>query len=96
MGVCDLGQGTGLVLCDIPGLIQGAAQGTGMGLAFLQHVQQCHILLHLVDGTSEDPINDFHVINQELHDYDEFFGQETTGGGVEQGGCTGSQGTRSG
>ena len=76
LGVCDLGQGTGLVLCDIPGLIQGAAQGAGMGLAFLRHVQRCRVLLHLVDGTSEDPINDFHVINQELRDYDEFLAEK--------------------
>ena len=76
LGVCDLGQGAGLVLCDIPGLIEGAAHGAGMGLAFLRHVQRCRVLLHVVDGTAEDPIGDFHVINQELKDYDEFLAQK--------------------
>ncbi|KAL7571537.1 hypothetical protein ACA910_020956 [Epithemia clementina (nom. ined.)] len=76
LGVCDLGGGAGLVLCDIPGLIQGAAQGAGMGLAFLRHVQRCRVLLHVVDGTSDDPIRDFHVINQELKSYDEFLAEK--------------------
>ena len=76
LGVCDLGEGTGLVLCDIPGLIEGAASGAGMGGAFLRHVQRCRVLLHVVDGTSEDPIGDFHVINQELQQYDEFLAQK--------------------
>lgn len=72
LGVCDLGDGAGLVLCDIPGLIEGAATGAGMGGAFLRHVQRCKVLLHVVDGTSDDPIGDFRTINKELKDYDEF------------------------
>jgi GTPase len=72
LGVCDLGDGAGLVLCDIPGLIEGAASGAGMGGAFLRHVQRCKVLLHVVDGTSEDPIGDFRTINKELKDFDEF------------------------
>jgi GTP-binding protein len=72
LGVCDLGDGAGLVLCDIPGLIEGAANGAGMGGAFLRHVQRCRVLLHVVDGTSDDPIGDFRTINKELKDYDEF------------------------
>lgn len=66
LGVCDLGEGAGLVLCDIPGLIEGAAGGAGMGGAFLRHVQRCKVLLHVVDGTSEDPVGDFKMINQEV------------------------------
>ena len=72
LGVCDLGDGAGLVLCDIPGLIEGAASGAGMGGAFLRHVQRCKVLLHVVDGTSDDPVGDFRTINKELKDYDEF------------------------
>jgi len=77
LGVCDLGdEGAGLVLCDIPGLIEGAAQGTGLGFAFLRHVQRCKTLLHVVDGTSEDPIGDFNTINKELQEYDPFLAQK--------------------
>ena len=76
LGVCDLGQGAGLVLCDIPGLIEGAAEGAGMGGAFLRHVQRCRVLLHVIDGTSEDPIGDFRTINKELELYDEFLAKK--------------------
>jgi len=76
LGVCDLGEGEGLVLCDIPGLIEGASGGAGMGGAFLRHVQRCRVLLHLVDGTSEDPLEDFRTINKELEQYDSFLAQK--------------------
>lgn len=76
LGVCDLGQGAGLVLCDIPGLIKGASEGAGMGGAFLRHVQRCRVLLHVVDGTSPDPIQDFLTINEELKKYDDFLAQK--------------------
>jgi GTPase len=77
LGVCDIGEeGAGLVLCDIPGLIEGAADGAGLGPAFLRHVQRCKVLLHVVDGTSETPIEDFHTINKELEKYDSFLAQK--------------------
>eukprot|EP00546_Thalassionema_frauenfeldii_P010286 CAMPEP_0178908032 /NCGR_PEP_ID=MMETSP0786-20121207/7697_1 /TAXON_ID=186022 /ORGANISM="Thalassionema frauenfeldii, Strain CCMP 1798" /LENGTH=568 /DNA_ID=CAMNT_0020579889 /DNA_START=100 /DNA_END=1808 /DNA_ORIENTATION=+ len=77
LGVCDIGEeGAGLVLCDIPGLIEGASGGAGLGPAFLRHVQRCKVLLHVVDGTSEDPIEDFKVINNELMQYDKFLSQK--------------------
>jgi len=77
LGVCDIGdEGAGLVLCDIPGLIEGAAGGAGMGPAFLRHVQRCKVLLHVVDGTSEDPVGDFNTINKELAEYDEFLAKK--------------------
>jgi GTPase len=73
LGVCDISdEGAGLILCDIPGLIEGAAEGAGLGPAFLRHVQRCKVLLHVVDGTSEDPIGDFVSINRELSEYDPF------------------------
>jgi GTP-binding protein len=72
LGVCDLGEeSSGLVLCDIPGLIEGAAQGTGLGFSFLRHVQRCKVLLHVVDGTSDDPVGDFNILNKELAMYDD-------------------------
>ncbi|GAX18513.1 GTPase [Fistulifera solaris] len=76
LGVCDVGDGAGLVLCDIPGLIEGASEGAGMGGAFLRHVQRCKVLLHVVDGTSEDPVHDFITINNELKQYDDFLAQK--------------------
>ncbi|KAL9185520.1 hypothetical protein ACHAXT_003297 [Thalassiosira profunda] len=77
LGVCDLGEeGSGLVLCDIPGLIEGAARGTGLGFSFLRHVQRCKVLLHVVDGTSEDPIGDFNVLNKELAMYDDLLAKK--------------------
>ena len=70
-GVCDIDgmkeeTGKGLVLVDIPGLLEGAHDGVGMGLAFLRHVQRCKVLIHVVRGDSEDPIGDFMAINNEI------------------------------
>jgi GTP-binding protein len=61
--------GNGLVLCDVPGLIEGASRGIGLGHAFLRHVERCHVILHLVDATSEDPLKDFKMLNGELVKY---------------------------
>ena len=54
---------------DVPGLIEGAAQGVGLGHAFLRHIERCHVILHLVDPTAEDPIGNFHMINEEITKY---------------------------
>lgn len=61
----------GIVACDIPGLIAGAAQGAGMGTAFLRHIARCRVLLHVIDGTSEHPVDDYHTIQNELEEYDQ-------------------------
>ena len=58
-----------MVLCDVPGLIEGASRGVGLGHAFLRHVERCHVILHLVDATSEDPLRDFKMLNGELIKY---------------------------
>ena len=63
------GGSDGLVLCDVPGLIQGAAKGAGLGHAFLRHVERCHVILHLIDASSIDPLKDFEMINKELVQY---------------------------
>jgi len=53
-------------MADIPGLLEGAHEGVGMGLAFLRHVARCRVLLHVINGDSKDPVGDFEAINQEL------------------------------
>jgi GTP-binding protein len=58
------------VLADIPGLVEGAHQGIGLGHRFLGHVERCQILLHLVDGTADDPVADWLVVRAELDAYD--------------------------
>jgi len=65
----DFSASEGLVLCDVPGLIAGASQGVGLGHAFLRHVERCHVILHLVDATSNDPIADYEMINREIVKY---------------------------
>ena len=57
------------MLADIPGLIEGAHEGRGLGDAFLGHVERCAVLLHLVDGTSETLAEDYRVIVRELEAY---------------------------
>ncbi len=71
LGVVDT-YGNGFVIADIPGIIEGAAEGAGLGTAFLRHVERCRMLLHLVDvaGTEgRDPLEDFKTINEELKSY---------------------------
>lgn len=61
------------VMADIPGLIEGASDGAGLGLQFLRHVERCRVLIHVVDlsahGENRDPLNDFDVLNRELARY---------------------------
>ncbi len=57
------------VVADIPGLIEGASEGRGLGDTFLGHVERCAVLLHLVDGTSGDPMQDYKTIIEELENY---------------------------
>ena len=57
------------VVADIPGLIEGASEGRGLGDQFLAHVERCAVLLHLVDGTSGDPMQDYETIIEELEAY---------------------------
>ncbi|MEO1101383.1 MAG: GTPase ObgE, partial [Pseudomonadota bacterium] len=69
LGVVDLGQGRRFVLADIPGLIEGAAEGAGLGHRFLGHVERCRVLLHLVDGTQDNPGDAYKTVREELVGY---------------------------
>lgn len=64
-----------LVVADIPGLVEGAHMGVGLGHAFLRHVTRTRVLVHLLNGTSEDPLADYNQINVELALYDERLGK---------------------
>jgi len=63
--------GQTFVMADIPGLIEGAHTGSGLGLQFLRHVERTRLLVHLVSGEGKDPLADYHTINRELALYDE-------------------------
>lgn len=73
LGVVDLGDTDGFVIADIPGLIEGASEGIGLGHEFLKHIERTRLMIHMVDAAStegRDPINDINIINKELFDYD--------------------------
>ena len=63
------------VLADIPGLIEGAAEGAGIGDRFLGHIERCRVLLHLIDATGDDPVEAFRIVTDELAAY---------GGGLDE------------
>ena len=74
LGVVDLDGGKGFVMADIPGLIEGASEGVGLGHDFLRHIERTKLLVHVVDAASvegRDPIKDIYTINNELKKYDE-------------------------
>ena len=70
LGVASIDEDTSVVLADIPGLIEGASQGAGLGHEFLRHIQRTRVLVHLLDGLSPDPVADFSQINSELSLFD--------------------------
>ncbi|OUQ24850.1 GTPase CgtA [Lachnoclostridium sp. An131] len=74
LGVVDLEGGGGFVIADIPGLIEGASEGVGLGHEFLRHIERTRVLIHMVDAAStegRDPIEDIYAINKELKAYNE-------------------------
>ncbi|TCH97623.1 GTPase ObgE [Roseococcus sp. SYP-B2431] len=75
LGVVRLNATEEFVLADIPGLIEGASEGAGLGTRFLGHVERCRVLLHLVDGSQGDPAGAYRMIRNELAEY---------GGGLDE------------
>lgn len=74
LGVVDLDGGKGYVIADIPGLIEGASEGVGLGHEFLRHIERTKVMIHMVDAAStegRDPIEDIYKINEELKAYNE-------------------------
>jgi GTP-binding protein len=66
LGVAHLDDERTVVLADIPGLIEGASQGVGLGLEFLRHIERTRVLIHLIDGLSDDPLRDYQTVNREM------------------------------
>ncbi len=74
LGVVKIAEGSSFVMADIPGLIEGASEGVGLGHEFLRHVERCRLILHIVDvsgSEGRDPISDFEIINRELRNFSE-------------------------
>ena len=71
LGVVHKPDGDGFVVADIPGLIEGASEGVGLGHEFLRHVERCRFLVHIVDATTENPLENYEKINLELSKHSE-------------------------
>jgi GTP-binding protein len=77
LGVVDLSTNERFVLADIPGLIEGASEGAGLGTRFLGHVERTAVLIHLVDGTQEDVVQAWQTVRHELESYGEELGDKS-------------------
>ena len=71
LGVVKKSDGNAYVIADIPGLIEGASEGVGLGHEFLRHVERCRFLLHIIDMTAENPLENYKIINNELAKHSE-------------------------
>lgn len=69
LGVVYLDNNINYVVADLPGLIQGASEGKGLGLQFLRHIERCRVIVHILDMYHDDPLQDFKDINKELENY---------------------------
>ncbi|MGN0305940.1 MAG: GTPase ObgE [Lachnospiraceae bacterium] len=78
LGVVDLGEENGFVIADIPGLIEGASEGVGLGHEFLRHIERTKVIIHIVDAAGvegRDPVSDIYAINKELEAYNQEIAQ---------------------
>jgi len=78
LGVLHLKHMESCIIADIPGLIEGAHEGVGLGFTFLRHIERTRILLHIIDASSEQPMEDFQVVENELKAYKEELLERTT------------------
>lgn len=72
LGVVEVPDGRSFVMADLPGIIEGASQGAGLGLQFLRHIERCRVIVHVIDMAGvdgRDPLDDYLKINQELREY---------------------------
>ena len=72
VGVVETGDGRSFIMADLPGLIEGASEGKGLGHQFLKHIERCRVIVHVIDMGGEegrDPVEDYKIINDELKDY---------------------------
>ena len=71
LGVVSLKDGRSFVMADLPGLIEGAHEGKGLGLQFLRHIERCRVIVHIIDmgESGRDPVEDYRIINEELKEY---------------------------
>jgi GTP-binding protein len=69
LGVVQVDKGKEMLIADIPGLIDGASEGKGLGDEFLRHIERTHVLLHMIDGYSDDVVRDYKTIQNELKNY---------------------------
>ncbi|MBP9719111.1 MAG: Obg family GTPase CgtA [Candidatus Levybacteria bacterium] len=67
----NLGMSDGVILADIPGIIEGASKGKGLGLKFLKHIEKTKFLVYCIEATQEDPLKTYHMIQQEFEAYDQ-------------------------
>ena len=80
LGVVKTKNGDGFVIADIPGIIEGASEGVGLGIQFLRHIERTRLLLHVIDVSGiegRNPVKDFEVINEELKNYSEKLSKRT-------------------
>lgn len=78
LGVMNIPHAEPCIIADIPGIIEGAHEGVGLGFSFLRHIERTRIILHVLDGSSEEAINDFTVVERELEKYNKELTQRST------------------